>query len=39
MYTYMAKDLEKQRIINDINSFSINAYLDENGKLLKKLRD
>lgn len=36
MYTYMAKDLEKQRIINDINSWSINAYLDENGKILKK---
>ena len=35
-YTYIADNTEKQRIINDINSWSINAYLDENGKILKK---
>ncbi len=27
---------EKQRVINDINSWSINAYLDKNGKIIRK---
>ena len=27
---------EKQRDINDINSWSINAYLDKNGKIIRK---
>ena len=27
---------EKQRVINDINSWSINAYLDKEGKIIRK---
>ena len=36
IYTSIANDKDKARIIKDINSWSINAYLDSNGKILKK---
>ncbi|MBQ6538957.1 MAG: CapA family protein [Bacilli bacterium] len=34
--TKLLSGSEKQRVINDINSWSINAYLDKNGKIEKK---
>ncbi len=35
-YTKFVNDNEKQRIINDINSWSINAHVDKDGKVEKK---
>ena len=36
VYTRLANPEEKARIIKDINSWSINAYLDSDGRMLKK---
>ena len=36
VYTRLAGPEDKVRIINDINSWSINAYLDSDGRMLKK---
>ena len=36
VYTRLATPEEKARIIKDINSWSINAYLDSDGRMLKK---
>ena len=36
IYTGLANDKDKARIIKDINSWSINAQLDSNGKITKK---
>ena len=35
-YTDILTGEEKQRVIDDLNSWSINAYIDENGKINKK---
>ena len=35
-YTTLYKDSEKQRVINNINSWSINAYLTEEGQILER---
>ncbi len=35
-YTDIVTGKKKKQIIKDINSWSINAYLDENGKIIKK---
>ena len=35
-YTTLHKDSEKQRVINNLNSWSINAYLTEEGQILEK---
>ena len=36
VYTSLANASDKARIIKNINSWSINAYIDSNGKILKK---
>lgn len=36
VYTRLANPEEKARIIKDINSWSINAYLDSDGRMMKK---
>ena len=36
VFTRLANPEEKARIIKDINSWSINAYLDSDGKMIKK---
>jgi len=36
IYTSLANEKDKARIIKNINSWSINAYLDNTGKILKK---
>jgi hypothetical protein len=35
-YTTLHKDSEKQRVINNLNSWSINAHLTEEGQILEK---
>ena len=35
-YTSILKGNEKQRVINDLNSWSINAVIDDGGQILKK---
>lgn len=35
-YTSLLTGNEKQRVINDINSWSISAYINESGEILKK---
>ena len=35
-YTEFLKDTERQRVINDINSWSINAEINNEGKIVKK---
>ena len=35
-YTSILKGNEKQRVIAEMNSWSINAYIDSDGKILVK---
>lgn len=35
-YTDLLSGIEKKRVINDLNSWSINAFVNEDGKIVKK---